>query len=167
MLSQNSGVYAIKCGVLGKMYVGSSVNMRNREYLHKFDLKNGVHKNKPLQKAYQILGEPFFSFEELERVEKLKIKEREQHYLNSYCLSLFNRSPCAFSPKGVKHTEETKQKFREAHKTRPAVTEATRQKLREAMLRRPPISEITREKIRISKLGNNYGTYRKSKGDKV
>ena len=164
MLSQVSGVYAIVCAPLDKMYIGSSVNMRNREYLHNFDLKRNIHKNKPLQRAYNILGAEHFTFKEVEQCSKENVKQAEQKWLDKFATYLFNRCPSAFSPKGVKHTEETKLKFSAAHKTRPPVSEETRAKLSAALKRRPPPSEETREKIRLSKLGNNYGSFKKKKG---
>lgn len=61
-MSLNSGVYCITNKLDGKVYVGSSFNLKKRLYEHKRQLSKGTHRNKHLQSAYDKFSE-FFNFE--------------------------------------------------------------------------------------------------------
>lgn len=79
---------------------------------------------------------------------------------------------------GKKHSDETRQKLVEAHKTRDPVTKETRQKMSESHKNKPPeilakykkaaqnrkpVSAETREKMRQSKLGKKLSEETKAK----
>ncbi|BAU28691.1 group I intron endonuclease [Aneurinibacillus soli] len=66
-----AGVYQIKNMVNGKIFIGSSPNLKNLNG-RRFELKMGVHKNQMLQKEWNEYGEDAFVFE---IVEVLKKKE--------------------------------------------------------------------------------------------
>lgn len=91
----NSGVYCIKNVTNNKKYVGSTINLKKREYLHFITLKNNNHTNENLQKDYNEFGKEGFVFEVLEFCEVIENKdfllEREQYYLNSFS-DLYNVS---------------------------------------------------------------------------
>lgn len=46
------GIYKLVNTKNGKIYIGSSINMRNRIRTHNYELRNGIHVNKHLQRAY-------------------------------------------------------------------------------------------------------------------
>jgi len=56
------GVYQITNLVNGKIFVGSSKNLRGKFNSYKFQLKQGSHMNRELQRDYTLLGEENFSF---------------------------------------------------------------------------------------------------------
>lgn len=83
------GIYIIKCLKNNKVYIGQSVNVRHRLYLHKCDLKHNRHSNPHLQSAYNKYGEEAFSYEILEELPKEhftpeKLDELEINYIKLY-----------------------------------------------------------------------------------
>lgn len=81
----NMGIYAIINSNTGKMYIGSSINIKNRLYDHKHNLELCVHPNRYLQNTYNKHGEHSFYTEILEYVDDREILlEREQYYLDKY-----------------------------------------------------------------------------------
>src|SRR5262245_9583234 len=63
------GVYQIRCLLTGKIYVGSTVDLRMRWYAHLSLLRKGNHQNRYLQHAWDKYGEKSFEFSVLEFVE--------------------------------------------------------------------------------------------------
>lgn len=83
----NMGVYAIINKVNGKMYIGSSMNLKKRLAAHRGTLRRKTHHNKHLQNSYNKYGEKAFSVKILEYVSarnKSKIFNREQFYMDKY-----------------------------------------------------------------------------------
>lgn len=62
MTTINSGVYIITNLFDGKVYVGSSFDLTKRLYEHQRQLRNGTHRNKHLQSAFN-LATACFKFE--------------------------------------------------------------------------------------------------------
>lgn len=113
-LKSQPGVYRIRNIKNGKVYVGSSYDIRNRRNQHFRELEKNIHTNTHLQRAYNKYGRDMFSFEVLEFCKCTVLIEREQHWmdrLNSYNnKSGYNIEPCA---DGHKMAEQTKEKIRE------------------------------------------------------
>lgn len=119
----NCGIYKITNVLDGKVYVGSSVDLKDREHNHFYNLNKGTHSNKYLQNAFNRHGRDNFIFEVLEYLErgKDKLKEiildRENHYiikLRAYDpqrITGYNICPLAGNRLGTKHSEETKEKI--------------------------------------------------------
>ncbi len=111
-----SGIYGIINLVNGKIYIGSAVDIRNRWYTHKINLRNNKHQNKYLQRSWNEYGELNFKFFILEICVKLDLIKREQiwmNYNNSYDFKFgYNLARVAGSQLGYRHTEETKNKLR-------------------------------------------------------
>ena len=74
---QPMGIYQIKNMRNGKLYIGSAKNLQGKINSHKFQLKNGLHRNKEMQREYNEAGEDGFSFEVLDY---LKPKEDLKNY---------------------------------------------------------------------------------------
>lgn len=109
------GIYVIQNLVNDKMYIGSSINTRKRKNRHFSELKRGVHKNRKLQSSYNKYGKDNFSFRQLETVEdKSSLIEREQYYIDTLKPEL-NINLVANSSLGVKRSEDTKEKVRQAN----------------------------------------------------
>lgn len=103
-----SGIY--KLIIENKIYIGSSVNLEQRLKTHKRQLLSGTHGNNKLQNAYNKYKN--FDFELVEFVERDKLQQREQYWidlLNPYYNLDFNVDRSV-------RTYETKQKISAALK---------------------------------------------------
>jgi group I intron endonuclease len=60
------GIYQIKNLKNGKIFIGSAKDLRGRINSNKFQLKNGMHINKEMQKDFNEIGEEDFSFDILD-----------------------------------------------------------------------------------------------------
>jgi group I intron endonuclease len=106
------GVYAIKNKINGKLYIGSSNNIRKRFYNHKNLLINNKHYNIKLQRAWNKNGENNFEFYILEETStnEIELREAEQKHLdlnNSYSpKSGYNISKKADCPYGNEKSGE-------------------------------------------------------------
>jgi hypothetical protein len=83
-MSTQSGIYAIRNIVNGRVYVGSAVNLPKRWLEHKRQLGKGAHHCAPLQHAWVKHRETAFVFEFIEAVERNKktLESREQVHLD-------------------------------------------------------------------------------------
>lgn len=116
------GIYAIKCGLNGKVYIGQSKNIKQRISLHKCDLKHGRHPNKLLQEDYNKYGEDSFSFIILKQLEcegfcQSKLDDFEVYFIKAYNST---DTECGYNTEGGgicfgPMIEETKQKLRIAN----------------------------------------------------
>lgn len=66
MAEKISGIYKIECLVNGKVYIGQSINIKQRCGAHFSNLKNNRHDNIRLQRAYNKYGKDNFIFEIIE-----------------------------------------------------------------------------------------------------
>lgn len=82
-MSNECGVYQIRCEVSGRIYIGSSCSISDRWYMHRRELRLGTHHSKPLQRAWSKHGESSFAFSVLEECEKAVLLQREQFYMDS------------------------------------------------------------------------------------
>ncbi len=76
------GIYRIKNLVNGKCYYGSSKQIEKRFDRHKRELKNNIHINCVLQRAWDKYGENNFIFEIVEECNINVLLETEQKYLD-------------------------------------------------------------------------------------
>lgn len=78
-------IYAIQCKVNNKIYIGQTVNYRNRIKYHKRVLDMNKHTNPYLQEDYNKYGINNFTFYKLEEnvPDNLNL-ERETYYMNLY-----------------------------------------------------------------------------------
>ncbi|MBN2426606.1 MAG: GIY-YIG nuclease family protein [Calditrichaceae bacterium] len=72
---QPMGIYVIKNKKNGKIFIGGAKNLQGKLNSHRFQLKNGLHPNKEMQKDFNALGETGFLFEILDQ---LKPKDNEK-----------------------------------------------------------------------------------------
>lgn len=114
-----SGIYQIRNLVNGKIYIGSSINFKDRWYHHDNRLKSDKHHSVHLQNSWNKYGKDNFIFEILELVEnKNKLILREQYYLDlikPWDIEIgYNINKNARTRLGTKHTEESKEKNRQS-----------------------------------------------------
>jgi group I intron endonuclease len=164
-------IYQITNMMNGKYYIGSSASFERRVWSHKYELKNGTHKNPKLQAAWNKYGEAAFVFEILETVAEGESQLAcEDRYLTGkvglpecYNINFY----AEHSRLGIPHSDESKAKI--SNKVQAAVAEGrggkflpseeTRRKMSEALKgnqcakghKRTP-EEI--EKIRERAMGN-------------
>lgn len=129
----NLGIYKITNTENGKVYIGSSVNLKSRKYKHYYMLKNNKHDNCHLQRAYNQLEKQYsentknyFKWEVVEYIQanidkqalKKEILEKEQYHIEQYSTSviLYNICPVAGNCLGKGHTDEAKRKIGQASK---------------------------------------------------
>jgi len=79
-----SGIYIIKNVNNNKVYVGSSINIKNREYKHFWMLERGSHDNLHLQKSYNKHGKSSFVFEVIEICDIPLLIKKENYYINNF-----------------------------------------------------------------------------------
>lgn len=78
------GVYLIRNRINGKVYVGSSVNIRARLNKHRTQLDRGVHPNEFLQRSYGLYGADAFEFGMIEECGKETRLVREQWWIDHF-----------------------------------------------------------------------------------
>jgi group I intron endonuclease len=77
-------IYSITCAANGKRYIGSTVDLTNRIYRHRYQLRHNKHFNSYLQHAWNKHGEASFAFETLEIVNETNRLERETFWIAHY-----------------------------------------------------------------------------------
>ena len=115
----NSGVYKIQNKINGKLYIGSSVDLKFRFSCHLNDLRanrNSIY----LQRAWNKYGENNFDFKVLLFCDKKNILFYEQRFIDKLnaCNVLigYNLCPIAGSPLGIKHTQMAKKNMSDGRK---------------------------------------------------
>lgn len=123
----NAGIYQIKNIINCKIYIGSSLNIKNRFYTHKTQLNSNKHYNKKLQRSWNKYGEENFVFEVIEYVEnKSELIVREQFYLDTILFAStdikkfnalgFNNLLMAYGTYGRKLSKESRLKISKKRK---------------------------------------------------
>lgn len=82
------GIYRIINSTDNKVYIGSSLNVKNREYKHFWMLRRDKHDNSFLQNSFNKHGESNFKFEVLEICNPLELIERENFYIDYFKSSI-------------------------------------------------------------------------------
>ena len=81
------GIYKITCVPTGKVYIGSSKNLKSRLQTHKRDLHKNCHPNRKLQNAWNCYTEVAFTFEVIETHEEYDcdyLINREQFWIDQF-----------------------------------------------------------------------------------
>ena len=152
-----SGVYKITNTKNGRVYIGSSRDIKRRWKEHKHKLSNTIHPNIHLQSAWDKYGRDVFKFEILFFCKVERLIHFEQIFIDFYIWKIgwkvmYNNVPNAGSNLGYKQTEEAKMKISEAGKKRVYTSERNN-KISEALMNRKLTSEH-RKSLSISYMGN-------------
>jgi len=111
-----SGIYEIRNSKSVNRYVGSSVDLRRREWDHFDSLRKGQHRNAHLQNAFNKYGENAFSFHIILECFPEELLRQEQEQIDSYDFrDLYNIQPTAGSPLGMTRSDEAKAKMSAGH----------------------------------------------------
>lgn len=85
MDTNNSGIYKITNSVNGKVYIGSTVDLKRRKRVHFRDLRVGQHYNTHLQRAYNKYGASNFHWDVLEYINtNPALVKREEYWITIY-----------------------------------------------------------------------------------
>jgi group I intron endonuclease len=120
MTKHKSGIYLIRNAENGKVYVGSSGDMRKRKNNHLSNLRGNRHHSTHLQSAFNKYGEDCFEFQVLEYCDVDSLDMKEQQWIIT--LESQNRDKGynarlhVTSNRGLRHTDETKRKISENRK---------------------------------------------------
>lgn len=139
------GIYAIRCLVNNRIYVGASKQLLrrwSRFYWHIKLLNRGVHYCRDLQNNWTEFGPEHFSFEIIEECAAENLIQRETFYRDSIDESLLYNSSSeeasrnrSLSHLGKSLSEESRRKGAETRRGSRR-SEATKERMREAWVRR-------------------------------
>jgi group I intron endonuclease len=109
------GIYCIYCKINNKIYIGSSIDLKKRKYMHFWFLKHNRHHSRHLQGAYNKYGLENMVFIIIENTDKSNLIKLEQKYLDKYKSfdqeKGFNISPTAGNTLGNPCSLETRHKI--------------------------------------------------------
>jgi group I intron endonuclease len=112
---QVPGVYCLICTVTGDLYVGASAkSIASRWDAHKKQLRGGWHKNPHLQAAWRAYGEGAFLFSILEAMPTGDVWQAEIMWCQALKPRYNIAAPGQTPMQGRRHSEETRQRLREA-----------------------------------------------------
>ena len=139
---QQYHIYQIVNKINDKRYIGSAVDIADRWHLHRKMLNNGNHHSIKLQRAWNKYGEHNFIFEILDTTDdKNRLLADEQYWIDtskSATKNGYNVAPIAGSQLGFKHSAKSKkligdvQRGRVSNRKGVKLSEETKQKLRDA-----------------------------------
>lgn len=109
------GVYQLKNTITGKVYFGSSKDLKSRRRKHLSMLKLNKHESANIRKDCEKYGPEVFEFEILAYVPEDELLEYEQVLLD-LDVEKYNRCLIAGSSQGVKYSEESRRKMSERRK---------------------------------------------------
>ena len=144
-----SGIYAIRNSLNGKMYIGSSKNIKSRWKSHKSDLRRGIHINIYLQNAWNKNGKECFDFIILEKCSPKETLHLEQLYLDEYqavkngynLVSIAGKPPVKYGPPSIETRAKISKTLMGHH-----VSALTRKSVRKSNKERI-VSKKTRQKM--------------------
>jgi group I intron endonuclease len=117
-----------------RVYIGSSIDIDRRWYLHIILLKEGKHPNKKLQHHFNKYKELDLKFSILLGCDENELLIIEQFFIDAYN-PWFNICKKAYSHLGTKRSQESIEKMRKAKQN---MSEETKQKIRDARKRQSP-----------------------------
>ena len=154
------GVYRIKNTGNGKLYIGSSVNCKQRIGQHKSALRNGRHHSRYLQREWNKSGEDAFAFDVVETCASEHVRAVEQVFIEYFKSANsqhgYNMCPVAGSCRGTKASDETRRKMSQAA-IGHSVSEQTRRMISAAHTGRKHSDEM-RAKVSAAQKGKKLKT---------
>lgn len=156
-----SGVYTVTCMPTGRRYVGSSGDIRERFFRHRYRLRHGQHHITAMQADWNEHGEAAFAFEVISLIAGRDERfDAEQAGIDEAMAAglCYNPSPTARTPKGYRLTPGQRGALSAALQGH-ATSDETRRKIGESNKANWDRREITPEiRARMAEIG------RKGKG---
>lgn len=140
----NSGIYKIINLINNKIYIGSAINLKRREYEHFRMLEKNIHYNDYLQRSYNKYKQENFKFEIITLCNKEELINLEQYYIDTLKPE-YNNCKTAGSMLGFKFSDESK-----SLKSKQTTQQIINQK--EKGLTNSKLKLTTKEVIEIKKL---------------
>lgn len=153
-----SGVYAIRNVYNKKIYIGSSVQLKERWRQHKKHLENGTHHSPKLQNSWNKHGSDAFEFFVLSYCGIDELKDVEQYWIDSFPTS-YNVERVARGNKRQTQTVPTKIKISMSVQKRwedPEFRAKTVEKMRSAPRRGVRITAFGEDKS-VAEFAEQYG----------
>lgn len=165
-IKNKSGVYRITNKENGKVYYGSSKNLRQRWSAHKSKMRSGKHENPGIKADAMIYGEKAFEFQVLCYCPEFLMSTYESALLDqNLAEDCYNRADGRGS---FAYSEESKRKMSEAQRGEnnpnwgKARSEETKRKMSEANKGKTHTEE-SRAKMSEAKKGENNPMYGKKR----
>lgn len=165
---RSCAIYSITNMVNGKCYVGSSVSMTQRINRHFNHLRNGIHYNQKLQRAFDKYGEWAF---EVRQIDECFVSERAScesawiERLNSTVRG-YNICPLGMSVRGAAQSEEhvarrvaSKKGYKHSDETRAKLSAKAKARGKGAHLSTPEMYA----KIALARTGSKHSDETKAK----
>jgi group I intron endonuclease len=168
-----SCIYTITNKVNGKFYLGKTNNFLYRISKHKYTLRNKIHINEHLQKAWNKYGEDNFIFEVLEEYDVEHLVSMEHYWCNLLDAFNYNRAynirpthPFGKSANSIEMRQKVKKaltgkKLSDEHKLKLSLakkgkklSDETKQKMSDSAIGKNKSIE-TKKRISEAKLGSN------------
>jgi len=128
----NSGIYKIENTINNKIYIGSAINFKNREWHHFSELKFNKHHSIHLQRSYNKYNKENFEFIRLMDCPIDELLMTEQIFINAFNPE-YNICKIAASRLGHKCNNSTKEKMRQANLGKK-IPEKTLNKIRKGVV---------------------------------
>jgi hypothetical protein len=88
------GIFAVRCIATGDVWIGSSNHLDSQVNGTWFELRAGLHRNKPMQAVWNAHGEAAFAYEILETLDddvpplllRDLLEERRKHWERTFAL---------------------------------------------------------------------------------
>lgn len=109
-------IYAISFDGSDRVYIGSTINPKNRLKAHISRLRAGIHHSVAMQRAYDKHGHDAMRFSLIEEVENHNLIEAEQSHLDANWHRRLNATKIAKSRLGMRSSEATKRKISQSLK---------------------------------------------------
>lgn len=142
-------IYAIKCKITNKVYIGSTTNLQHRLSKHFSYLSKGTHRTWELNEDFKKYGKDEFTFEVLEEVfDKSLLKEKEREYqINAGIDNIYNLKVSNY------YIDERLRKLHVNINTSHFKTKEYREKLSKAKSNR--IAQYNKDTYKLIKIYNN------------
>lgn len=165
-MKKKIGVYKITNTINGKLYIGSSIDLKKREYAHFYNLRNNTHDSKYMQNVFNKFGENILIFSIIEYVENVDILlDREQYWIDYYNVCDrrygYNTCPTAGNRLGCLTSDETKVKLSKINMGKK-LSDEHKMKIKKGNMGKK-VSNESRKKMSIAKIGTKVSEETKAK----